>query len=308
MTRRKTNGRLTLAEYQERAKKTDLTGDDPQDGLFVSVLGIVGESGDLATLFKKKLRDGDSYTMYPEQCAEELGDILWYVANVSTKLDLSLEDIAQKNLTKTKARWKNFTASEDLRPLLDEGFPEAEQFPRTFSISFVESTDGKRHQVALFRDGKAFGDSLTDNAHFEDGYRYHDVFHLAYAAVLGWSPVTRKLLGCKRRSSKAVDEVEDGGRATVIEEAVSALAFQYAEKHNMLDAVGRVDSDLLSTIARLTEGFEVGRTSAGEWENAILTGFKVFRLLNRHRGGTVSLDLRARTLLFKKSPKAGQSI
>ncbi|HEY9869886.1 MAG TPA: nucleoside triphosphate pyrophosphohydrolase family protein [Candidatus Obscuribacterales bacterium] len=282
--------------------KTDYTGSDPQDGILVSVLGIVGEAGDLATLFKKKLRDGDSFTVYPEQCAEELGDILWYVATVCTKLGFSLEEVAAHNLSKTKARWEKFEASGDRRPFLDDSYPPHERIPRLFTIIFKETKRHGRTRVTLFRDGKQCGDPLTDNAYFEDGYRYHDIFHLAYAAVLGWSPVTRKILDCKRRSNPRTDEIEDGGRAAVIEEGISALVFQYAEKHNMLDGVGRIDSELLSLITRLTSGLEVQEASAGEWENAILLGYKSFRLLNRHRGGMVTVDLHERTLRFQKSP------
>ena len=295
-----TKGSLGFKEYQSEAKKTDHTGTDPEDGILVSVLGIVGEAGDLATLFKKKLRDGDSFTVYPEQCAEELGDILWYVATVCTKLGFSLEEIAATNLEKTKARWEKFALSSEKRPFLDHGFPLQEQIPRLFTITFRESKKHGRPKITLFRDGKQCGDALTDNAHFEDGYRYHDVFHLAYAAVLGWSPITRKILGCKRRSSAKIDEIEDGGRAGVIEEGISAVVFQYAEKHNLLDAVGRIDSELLSMIKRLTAGLEVRAVSAGEWEEAIQQGYKVFRLLSRHRGGVVTADLNERTLRFQK--------
>lgn len=290
----------TLNEYQSEAEKTDRTGTDPQDGLLVSVLGIQGESGGLATLFKKKLRDGDSFTVYPEQCAEELGDILWYVANVATKLGLSLEYIAEKNLKKTKGRWGKFEVRETHRSQLDKDFPSEEQFPRLFDVTFNEKRIDSRHQITLFHDGIRIGDSLTDNSYFEDGYRYHDVFHLAYAAVLGWSPVTRKLLGCKRRSKKRTDEIEDGGRATVIEEGISVLVFEYAEKHNLLDGVGRIDSDLLTIISRQTSGLEINVASAGEWEHAILTGYKIFRLLNRHHGGIVTVDLNGRTLRYRK--------
>ena len=42
---------------------------------------------------------------------------------------------------------------------------------------------------------------------------FHDVFHLAYAAVLGWSPTTRALLKIKRKSRPEIDENEDGARA-----------------------------------------------------------------------------------------------
>ena len=65
-------------------------------------------------------------------------------------------------------------------------------------------------------DGAPLGNELTDNAYENDGYRYHDVFHLAYAAVLGWSPVIRKLMDRKRKSDPQIDRIEDGGRATAL--------------------------------------------------------------------------------------------
>ena len=297
-----TKAALSLNDYQIAAAKTDLTGGSKEDAILVSVLGIAGEAGDLATLFKKRLRDGDSYTVYPEQCAEELGDILWYLSNVSAKLGYTLEEIAELNLAKTKSRWGKFIPADSGRALLDEKYRPNEQIPRLFTIRFEESTKDGRQIVTLYRGDKQCGDALTDNAHFEDGYRYHDVFHLAYAAVLGWSTITRKILDCKRRSNKKVDEVEDGGRAGVIEEGIAAVVFQYAEKHNMFDGVGRIDSDLLSLITRLTAGLEVREMSAGEWEQAILKGYRTFRLLNRHRGGLVTVDLKERTLQFHKLP------
>jgi len=73
--------------------------------------------------------------------------------------------------------------------------------------------------------GEKIGDELTDNAYKDDGYRFHDVFHSAYVAILGWSPVIRKLLKRKRKRKPRVDEVEDGGRAGVIDEAISAIVF-----------------------------------------------------------------------------------
>jgi hypothetical protein len=81
------------------------------------------------------------------------------------------------------------------------------------------------------------GQELDDNVHEADGYRFHDVFHLACAAVLGWSPVTRRNLKRKRRSVDAMDRNEDGGRATVVEEGISALVFAYALDHNRMQSV-----------------------------------------------------------------------
>jgi len=47
--------------------------------------------------------------------------------------------------------------------------------------------------------------------------------------------VLRKLLGRKRRSVPKVDEVEDGGRAWVIDEAIAAAVYEYAERHGFLE-------------------------------------------------------------------------
>jgi NTP pyrophosphatase (non-canonical NTP hydrolase) len=290
---------LGFDQYQTSAKRTDRTGSDDVDGQLVSVLGILGEAGDLATLFKKRLRDGDTFTVFPEQFSEELGDILWYVATLCTKLDLSLERIARQNLKKTMARWRTHGGPKKRPRHRDRSFPAKERLPRTFTVEFRESKRRTGPRLTLLHNGKQCGDHLTDNSHYEDGYRYHDIFHLAYAAVLGWSPVTRKILKCKRRSDHRTDEIEDGGRARVIEEGISALVFQYAEKHKFLDGVGRVDSDLLSLITRLTANLEVSDASTGEWEAAILSGFSAFRLLSRHKGGLVTADLDERTLVFK---------
>jgi NTP pyrophosphatase (non-canonical NTP hydrolase) len=293
-------GSLTFAAYQQAASQTDQTGTDPQDGALVAVLGLSGEAGDLATQFKKRLRDGDSYTFYPETCAEEIGDILWYASTLCSKLGLQLEEVAKKNLRKTKARWRARDASTGRPTFYDEREKAAEQIPRQFTVSFSEAKRDGRTTVQLTRGGKPCGDRLTDNAYYDDGYRYHDVFHLAHAAVLGWSPVSRALLKCKRRSDKRKDEIEDGGRATVIEEAISALVFQYAEQHSNFDGVGRVDSELLSLIGRLVAGLEVAEASPGDWEQAILEGYKVFRLLNRNKGGEVTVNLATRSVSFKK--------
>ena len=144
-----------------------------------------------------------------------------------------------------------------LSHLLDQEYPRREQIPRRFRIQFEELIAGEKLKVGLSRSGQAVGEDLTDNAYYDDGYRFHDVFHLAYAAVLGWSPVTRKILKCKRRSNNVVDEVEDGGRAIVIEEAISAFVYDYARKHDFLRAVPGLDCNLLKTIKSLTADLEV---------------------------------------------------
>ena len=78
------------------------------------------------------------------------------------------------------------------------------------------------------------GDRLTDNILEPDDYRFHDVFHYAYTAVLGWSPVMRALFKLKRKSQPKIDEAEDGARALLIEEGIATWIFGQAKKLEFL--------------------------------------------------------------------------
>ncbi len=77
----------------------------------VPLLGLAGEAGQLLSEYKKWLRDGPSHVRFVDRVHEELGDILWYIANVASKYGLDLEDIAAANLAKTRARSANNAAS-----------------------------------------------------------------------------------------------------------------------------------------------------------------------------------------------------
>jgi hypothetical protein len=149
--------------------------------------------------------------------------------------------------------------------------------------------------------GKEFGDDLNDNSHIKDGYGYHDVIHLAFAAVLGWSPLVRKMLGMKRKSQPKVDRVEDGGRAIATEEGLSAMIFAYARDYNFFEGKSSVSTEVLRMIHNMVQHLEVSDCSSGEWERAIIQAFKVWREVKKRRGGTVDLDLDKRTISFRES-------
>jgi hypothetical protein len=140
------------------------------------------------------------------------------------------------------------------------------------------------------------GNVLGDNAYGDDGYRYHDAFHLAYLSVLGWSPVQRALLHRKRKATPQVDDVEDGGRAIAIEEGIAAFVFEAATRASFFDGVSHVDSEILRLCRRITANLEVGICTDLEWERAILDGFRVWRLLREHGHGSVQCDLDARVI------------
>ncbi|WP_337845119.1 nucleoside triphosphate pyrophosphohydrolase family protein [Thermus sp.] len=95
---------MTLEAYQEEAKKTALYPEAHR--LLYPTLGLVGEAGELANKVKKVLRDHGG--VLTEEAREalllELGDVLWYVAQVATDLGVSLEAVAQKNLEKLRSR------------------------------------------------------------------------------------------------------------------------------------------------------------------------------------------------------------
>lgn len=218
------------------------------------------------------------------------------LVRVATGSGICLEHAAEKNLEKTRSRWPR---EREPVPLFDDEYPEWERIPRRLKVEFQENGSVKKPVVILRCNGLNLGDRLTDNIGARDGYRFHDVFHFAHAVYLGWSPILRVLLKCKRKSDPLVDESQDGARAGIIEEAVSATVFSRAKEVNYYDGIGRVDYDLLKTIQGFVKGFEVDRVPLWQWEEAILNGYRVFRELRRHRGGVVTLDLVERKLVYE---------
>jgi len=100
---------MKLEDYQSQALATML--DTHQYGdidarLVAAVLGLVGESGEVAEKFKKYIRD-KSGQLSEEDKAEilkELGDVLWFINAIANMLGGSLEVVAQKNLDKIQSR------------------------------------------------------------------------------------------------------------------------------------------------------------------------------------------------------------
>jgi NTP pyrophosphatase (non-canonical NTP hydrolase) len=288
---------MDLRSYQTAAAATDCLPAGESADLMVPLLGLAGEVGELQSEYKKAIRDGDGPELFRGRFAEELGDVLWYVANLASKLGFDLNQIAEQNLAKTKERWGRRVSLSAPRPAFDEGYPESERLPRTLQVLLKTETGPSGRQVvqAYIDDGK-LGDHLTDNSYVRDGYRFHDTFHFAFAAVLGWSPITRWLLDRKRRSRKDVDEVEDGARAKAAEEAISLFVFSHAKEYNWLEGKASVSSAMLRAVKWMATGLEVSQCSTGDWEDAIVQGFAAWRSIEQNHGGLLSLDLDKRTI------------
>ena len=96
---------MEFKEYQKRARTTAIYPNLGKNFVYPT-LGLAGEAGEVAEKIKKVIRDAAG-EVSPERKAElskELGDVLWYVANLAEELGLNLDEIAANNLTKLKSR------------------------------------------------------------------------------------------------------------------------------------------------------------------------------------------------------------
>lgn len=400
---------MKLDEYQKIASKTDIVEEDIQKKFYVPFTGLIGEIGSLIAEYKKYLRDGKAYENFPQHMKEELGDVLWYIATLARRQDLSLSKIAQHtlmlrspqplpllepdnkdrvfsedassitlddfqqraaqlqrldvnadanmfaaligtsnkagelidqgmrlrntaefkmlmmiglgsilwqisyitsinniklaeiadyNLEKIISRWPGENPKHT--DLFDNEFPPHEQFPRHIEIVFKGYTkkDGSDFTIISCNDIQ-IGDRLTDNTYEETGYRFHDAIHYAFMAILGWSPVMRRLFKVKRKSNPEKDEVDDGARAGIIEEAIVGLTYDYARDHGMLEGQEEIDHSRIKIIQKLCRGLEVEQCKPWEWRKAILKGYEMFRKLKDNKGGVLILDLNKRDIEYR---------
>lgn len=236
--------------------------------------------------------------------ADLLAKLLADLVSVAWMFGLTFSDVVKTNIEKFESRWPQAGTQYTLP--FDRSARPHEQFERQFDVHFIErfydeGKDTERPYVIQQIRGVNVGDRLTDNRSEPDGYRFHDVFHLAYVAHLGWSPVIRSLLKLKRKSDPKVDENEDGARAAIIEEGIATWIFNHADRHNFYEhiEVGKLEYGLLKQVHDMVEGYEVAACPLWQWEQAILEGFKVFRQLRDAGSGIVSVDMDAHAITFK---------
>lgn len=105
---------LEINDYQQRAHETadypfGCVGDENEvviiDWIYPA-LGLAEEAGEVAGKFAKAVRDcnGKVDGTRKEEIKKELGDVLWFVSEIATCLEIPLEDVAQKNLDKLASR------------------------------------------------------------------------------------------------------------------------------------------------------------------------------------------------------------
>ena len=358
----------TFGTYEEAIRKTEVP--DKASSFVVYQFGLAGEIGELLTEFKKDKRGDVGDVEHQTAVCNELGDCLWYLAQmcklresslhqiashdsfvcldviqrevasetlsdlaselvvcngklaeklkddgdvnailadilmclgaIASKFSLSLSQVAERNMEKTKMR---FGKDYSHLCLLDERFPDFEQLPRKLKVEIRQERVGQASKAMLFINGFMYGNPLDDNISGEEDYfRYHDIFHMSFVAHLWWSPSFRALLNKKRRSDPKVDKNEDGGRARLLEEGLVHLIFRYGRDNNFFDGKTnvRVTSSILNAIEAMVKGYEVQDRPLSLWNDAIINAFKVFLEVKKNGGGVLTIDMKNRKLRYKK--------
>ena len=96
---------LTFDEYQKLSRKTAVYPNAGKNFVYPA-LGLAGETGEVVEKIKKVIRDKNGLIdeETKQAIAKEIGDVLWYLAQLCTELDLSLEEVAKENLKKLLSR------------------------------------------------------------------------------------------------------------------------------------------------------------------------------------------------------------
>lgn len=95
---------MTFDEYQKAAHATAIYPED--QALAYVTMGLVGESGEIANKVKKVYRDhcGILSENDRNEIAKEIGDVIWYIAELATVLEFDLSKIAKANICKLMER------------------------------------------------------------------------------------------------------------------------------------------------------------------------------------------------------------
>ena len=279
------DGGLTLAALQPAIMPR---GGEPTAAFERTLLKLAGEVGLLVSE-----SDGQGTL-----AVERLAGVARTLIQAADEAGVTLEAAAIKNLAKIDDRWPR----ERHYPVpLDADAEPEERLPRQRTIKIFERQ--VRGQTYVFQrcNGINIGDRLTDNAMTADDYRFHDVFHYAYVAVLSWSPVIRALFRLKRKSAPKIDNAQDGARAILIEEGVTTWIFGKALDLSLFADMkaGDLPFDLLKHVRQFVAGYEADQCPLWLWEEAILQGYAAFSFLREHRRGQIHIDMNTRRLTFE---------
>ena len=101
---------MTINEYQKLAMTTKNPALSQKDVLINGVMGLCGESGEAIDIVKKHLAHG--HELDREALIKELGDVAWYLAETATALDITLEEVLERNIEKLRKRYPEGFSTE----------------------------------------------------------------------------------------------------------------------------------------------------------------------------------------------------
>ena len=94
--------KISFNEYQKQAYEL-ISEDGKKDMITNGVLGLAGETGECCDIVKKYKYQG--HDLNKEKLLDELGDVLWYLAETASGLGVTLEEVANYNLDKLHKRY-----------------------------------------------------------------------------------------------------------------------------------------------------------------------------------------------------------
>ena len=108
---------MTLKEYQQNAVRTARETEPGERALLVAALGLSGEAGEFAEVVKKHIFH--DHPLDRDKAIKVVGDVLWYVVQACTALGVELEEVAEANISKLKARYpEGFTPERSFNRVL----------------------------------------------------------------------------------------------------------------------------------------------------------------------------------------------
>jgi NTP pyrophosphatase (non-canonical NTP hydrolase) len=126
---------MTFDDYQREAARTggsDLLPDNKEKGLNCAAMGLAGEAGEVCDLVKKWQHHRAPRSA--EKLRKELGDVLWYVAHACNVMGWTMEEVAELNVAKLRARYP-------------DGFNTADSIAKRDEAATLVVGDGHRHDA-----------------------------------------------------------------------------------------------------------------------------------------------------------------
>lgn len=94
---------MTFNEYRQLAMRTNSPHSSKDELQLNAILGLCGESGELADVVKKSRFQGHELSL--DDISDELGDILWYIAQACEGFGFDMDELAERNIAKLKKRY-----------------------------------------------------------------------------------------------------------------------------------------------------------------------------------------------------------